>query len=79
MDAVRPPGVRFECSMLQTRASNASGSMRWKDVSCDDPDDFASLWRREASADDLITGDEVLCLPPVRPEQWTGRPVKKCM
>ena len=58
--------------MLQTREPTATGSMRWRDVSCDGPDDFASLWCREASTDDLLTGDEVLCLPPVKPEQWLG-------
>ena len=58
--------------MLQTREPTATGSMRWKDVSCDDPDDFASLWLHEASTDDLLTGDEVFCLSPVKPEQWLG-------
>ena len=33
--------LAFECSMLQTLGENEDGKMKWRDLTCQDADDFA--------------------------------------
>ena len=39
--------LRFECSMLQTPYDDEEGKLSYRDVTCDEDRDFASLWTRE--------------------------------
>ena len=41
------PRLHFECSMLQTAVEGEDGVVRWRDVTCDDVDDFEALWSTE--------------------------------
>ena len=36
--------LRFECSMLQTAVEGSDGQISWRDVTCEDADDFEALW-----------------------------------
>ena len=65
----------FECSMLQTREERSDGTVRWRDMSCDeakDPDDFEALWRKARAISDFAEQpqDDVLAVPPERPVGW---------
>ena len=42
---VRP--LRFECSMLQAPYEDNGGVLRYRDVNCEDPCDYATLWERD--------------------------------
>ena len=37
------PRVRFECSMVQAPVENSEGTVSWRDVTCEDADDFDAL------------------------------------
>ena len=67
------PHLRFECSMLQAMREGADGKVTWRDMCCEDADDFEELfsagWRVEL---DVIEGDSSLHLPEAKPAGWTG-------
>ena len=65
-------GFRFDCSMLQTQDFNRDGELQWRDVCCDDEDDFISLWSKCLDSVDFMVTDQVLCLPSERPKHWMG-------
>ena len=65
----------FECCMLQTRIERDDGSVRWRDMSCDnekDDDDFEALWSKRWAIGDFEQEppDDVLALPLTRPKLW---------
>ena len=66
------PSVRFECSMLQTALEGADGLVTWRDVKCEDEDDFDALWSRQWQLADSVVEDEELWLPVVKPSVWVG-------
>ena len=47
VEAVPWPRLHFECSMVQTAVEDAEGVVTWRDVNCDDEDDYEVLWSRE--------------------------------
>ena len=57
------PRVYFECSMLQTAYETAEGVVKWRDMRCDDEDDYKALWSRKWLDLDFGKGDDVLLLP----------------
>ena len=59
--------------MLQTAIEGVDGSVSWRDVSCEDADDFEALWQRPWLLADAVKKDEMLCLPCEKPKDW-GRP-----
>jgi hypothetical protein len=64
--------VRFECCMLQTAVEDADGVVKWRDLTCEDDDDFDALWSRGWRTCDFDKGDEALLVPSMKPEVWSG-------
>ncbi len=57
------PRLHFECSMLQTAVEGEDGVVRWRDVRCEDEDDFQALWSDDWAAVESLKGDAELWLP----------------
>ena len=64
--------------MLQKSVEGDNGEMLWKDMTCDDADDFAALWKAPWCGRDSAKGDMVLWLPPARPTNWTPVDLSMC-
>ena len=58
--------------MLQTAVEDACGVVSWRGVTCEDEDDFVSLWVRRWAAEDFVAGDPVLFIPEVKPAAWVA-------
>ena len=59
--------------MLQTAWEDEEGMVRWRDLSCDDPDDFQTLGRQAWKVTDFERGDAVLMMPAAAEARWEPR------
>ena len=63
--------LRFECCMLQTAWEDEEGMLRWRDVSCTDPDDFQALRAHAWDVGDFELHDKVLMMPSAAEVEWS--------
>ena len=67
--------IAFNCSMLMTKTQSGPGGgagKRWRDMSCEDPDDFETLKERVWTVEDFREGDYV----ELWPRECVGPPSK---
>ena len=69
--------VAFECSMLQTAEEDEQGRVKWRDLTCQDADDFDALLNFACLASDFACGDTVALVPSGEEMVWQS-PVDMC-
>ena len=69
--------VAFECSMLQTAGEDEQGRVKWRDLTCQDADDFDEFLKFATLTSDVVYGD-TLALVPFGEEMAWHSPVDMC-
>jgi len=69
--------LAFECSMLQTLEEDEQGKMKWRDLTCQDADDFAGLLNFATRTSDIVCDDKVALVPSGEQMLWR-KPVEMC-
>ena len=69
--------LAFECSMLQILGENEDGKMKWRDLTCQDADDFVQFSTFPTCVSDLVCDDKVALVPSGDEMVWRT-PLEMC-